>query len=419
MNPHSFQDCQPMMPSHPHIVLFALLIFAPVVSAQDAAERKPLPVRCLAFSPDGSLLAAVGADNLSDGQLIVWETANFQPRWKHAEAVGFPRLAFSPDGRQLALSRFAPETKLFDVDSGEVTGELEGHTNHARCVAYTPDGQRIITGSYDTTIVIWDSQSLEPLSRLEGNHGAIYHVAVAPDGSRLAFAEAREYKATLWNLGSLGAGAKTDVFGPFSSLVPHVSFSPNGKRLAVSSWGGEVRLIDPESHAILAHIKNIGGARWAEYSPDGRWLAVATNGIQVYLFRADQTATPEIQARVEQLLARFEDDSYDVREQATHELTQIGPGAERQLIEALESPLVETRIRAREARRRLYDPEFSIQLRGHRDELECVTFSPDGKLLASGDRTGTIIVWRVADWQPVATLSLDHRNHVSPKDSAP
>jgi WD40 repeat protein len=231
MNPRSSMlVCQEITFMIRFLVLLILLAYTPTVTAQGAVDPESPPVRCLAFSPDGTLLAGAGADNVSNGRLIVWDTANFQPRWRHAEPVGFPRLAFSPDGRQLALSRFAPQTKLFDVDSGEVTGELEGHISHARCVAYTPDGKRIITGSYDTTIIIWDAHTLELLSRLEGKNGAVYHVAISPDGTRLASAEALEYKATLWDLDN---GVKTHICEPFSSIVPHVSFSPDGERLAV------------------------------------------------------------------------------------------------------------------------------------------------------------------------------------------
>lgn len=385
-------------------LLPALLMPWMTVSGQESPDARPRQVRGLAFSPDSSLLAAAGGDSLADGRLVLWQTDSFQPHWQHTESIGFARLAISPDGRELALARFGPEAKLFDVATGEVTGELSDHPEYARSVAYSPDGERIVTGSYDREVSIWNAATREPVSQLLVRSGPIYHVAISPDGSQLATADARDSAASLWNLGD---GVQLHQFEQLGSLVSHVGFSPDGSRLVVSSWTSGTRIFDTSSYNLLARIEGIGGGHWSEYSPDGHWLALATNSVQVRIFRADRTATPELQARIEQLLTHFDEDSYEAREQAFHELARIGPAAETQLLEALDSPSPETRIRARRLVRRLHDSASAIQLRGHRDRVECVTFSPDGKLLASGDQAGKIIVWRVADWQPVVTVSLN------------
>jgi WD40 repeat protein len=43
-------------------------------------------------------------------------------------------------------------------------------------------------------------------------------------------------------------------------------------------------------------------------------------------------------------------------------------------------------------------------LRGHGSECVSVSFSPDGKFLASGSGDKTVKVWEVGSWQEVATL---------------
>jgi WD40 repeat protein len=43
-------------------------------------------------------------------------------------------------------------------------------------------------------------------------------------------------------------------------------------------------------------------------------------------------------------------------------------------------------------------------LKGHADFVYCVAFSPDGKMLASGSRDGTVILWDVPKGEATRTL---------------
>jgi WD40 repeat protein len=47
---------------------------------------------------------------------------------------------------------------------------------------------------------------------------------------------------------------------------------------------------------------------------------------------------------------------------------------------------------------------YKTQLRGHRDWVSCLTFSSDGKTLASGSADRSVRVWSLADGKNVATL---------------
>lgn len=382
-----------------------LVTFLVRTSPVDAAEESqtPPPVRCLEFSHDGQLLVGAAADQFSQGELVVWQVDTWKARFRHQELVGFPRVAFSPDGKRLALSRFAPETKLFDVETGKLAQELLGHTDSARCVTFTPDGTRIISGSYDRTVKIWDATSGVELATLEGYTSPVFHVAVSPDGSLLATADGRGGAVHLWDVNT---HARLHVFDNLGPLVPHVTFSPDGSLLSVASWAGTLTLFDTKTYKAQHRIHRIGGVNWSAFSPDNHWLAVVSNATKVHVFPIDSSADNTLKKEIADLLLKLEDDSYEVREQATERLAAIGPAAENHLMAAARSTSAEVRWRTRMLRQRMSRPESAVQLTGHLDQLECVCFSSDGTLLASGDSTGHVKVWRVGTWQQIVSLSI-------------
>ena len=63
-------------------------------------------------------------------------------------------MAFSPDGRTLASS--SDSVRLWDLDTGQVVGNLHGHTDLVQSIAFSPDGQTLATGSADKTVRLWN-----------------------------------------------------------------------------------------------------------------------------------------------------------------------------------------------------------------------------------------------------------------------
>jgi WD40 repeat protein len=109
-------------------------------------------------------------------------------------------------------------------------------------------------------------------------------------------------------------------------------------------------------------------------------------------FRAPTDAE---RARVGELLRQFDDDSYEKREAASAALREIGTVAEPLLREAtVKGASAEVRMRAREARRAIL-AQPRLWLAGQEGEVEPLAFSPDGKLLATGARDGTVRLWDV------------------------
>lgn len=108
---------------------------------------------CVAFSPDGSLLAAAG----DDGLIRVWQTSDYTVIGEfRANEDCIPAIAFSPDGQILASASDDGIVRLWNVQERKELCALSAHTGIVTSVAFSPNGKLLASGSYDTTILIWD-----------------------------------------------------------------------------------------------------------------------------------------------------------------------------------------------------------------------------------------------------------------------
>jgi hypothetical protein len=65
-------------------------------------------------------------------------------------------LAFSPDGRYLAVGKDTPVIHLWDVLVGREVGQLKGHQGSVVSLLFSPDGKHLFSGGTDTTVLTWD-----------------------------------------------------------------------------------------------------------------------------------------------------------------------------------------------------------------------------------------------------------------------
>jgi WD40 repeat protein len=65
-------------------------------------------------------------------------------------------LAFSPDGKLLASGEVDRKVRLWDASTGKQIGILEGHTKQVAALAFSPDGKTLFSGGYDRSIRLWD-----------------------------------------------------------------------------------------------------------------------------------------------------------------------------------------------------------------------------------------------------------------------
>ncbi|MEZ6061406.1 MAG: c-type cytochrome domain-containing protein [Planctomycetaceae bacterium] len=120
-------------------------------------------VLSLAFSPDGTLLAAGGGEASRSGQVTIWNVTDrtLVREIPDAHSDTVYGLEFSPDGKRLATASADKFVKVFDVATGEHVRSYEGHTHHVMDVSWKGDGATLASAGADNAIKVWNAETGE------------------------------------------------------------------------------------------------------------------------------------------------------------------------------------------------------------------------------------------------------------------
>ncbi|MBC8114657.1 MAG: WD40 repeat domain-containing protein, partial [Candidatus Saccharimonas sp.] len=160
----------------------------------DAPE--PEAIQSLAYSPDGKWLAIAR----EDGRISI-RTAEDGKVHRQLEAFADVAscVAFSPDSQLLAAGSFEKTIKIWKVVSGEQVAELTGHANWVFSVAFSKDGGTLASASYDKTVRLWNVAEAKEIAVLPGHTAGVRAVAFTRDGLHLISAGA-DRTAIVWRL---------------------------------------------------------------------------------------------------------------------------------------------------------------------------------------------------------------------------
>ena len=336
-------------------------------------------VHSVAFSPDGTILAATG-----NGTVQLWNLAThqriggiFPPRTGSLSSV-----AFSPNGTTLATGDGSGYIRFWKlVTRQRITARnvaagfsqaVVKQPSGVSSLTFSPNGNTMATGSGDGNVRLWDTARAthHRTASLNGHDGQIFSMAFSQPGNILAAGTAKG-SVELWRVST--RKQLTPLTGNAGTIYS-VAFSPDGKTLAAGTAAGTVQLWNAARHHLSRTLLgNAGSVYSVAFSPDGKNLATGNADGTVQLWNVG----------IHQRIATFTGDAGTVYSVAfTSDGKTLATG------NADGTAMLWNVPRSHPVGRPLPSPPS--------DNITAVTLSPHGDTLATGSGNGTVQLWNVS-----------------------
>jgi WD40 repeat protein len=229
------------------------------------------PVIGLALHPDKSRLA-VGC---WDGSISILRTVDWTLVWTKRQHNGPVNcVAWSPDGEVLATGGYDETIRVTSTD-GETIGQLVGHTGAIKSVSWSPDGRLLASGARYDPIFIWDVQELSLERVLDGEHAAITNcVAWSPSGEQIAVCG----KNSLIEIWSCKGWVRSRVLKGHQASVKTIAWSASEEQIVSGSYDKTSRLWNLARVSEVFKTSNLAGVSAVAWLSENSYAFGLWNG---------------------------------------------------------------------------------------------------------------------------------------------
>ncbi|MBD2176903.1 NACHT domain-containing protein [Pseudanabaena sp. FACHB-1998] len=233
-------------------------------------------VLSVAFSADGKLLA-IGD---TKGDIHLWRVSDGKPLLTYQGHKGWVvSVSFNPEGTVLASSSIDQSIKLWDVSTGNCLNTLQGYIGAVMSAAFSPDGTILASGHADRTVRLW--RSGQCIKILHGHEDIVESVAFSERGHLLA-SSSDDCTIRLWDIEN---GECIQILEGHEDIVWSIAFSQNGKVLASGSEDKTTRLWNVDTGNCLKTLTGHNHTVFAvSFSHDGSTLATGSGDRTIRLW---------------------------------------------------------------------------------------------------------------------------------------
>ncbi|MCG9126987.1 hypothetical protein JT359_05230 [Candidatus Poribacteria bacterium] len=332
------------------------------------------------FSQDGKMLAA---DYKQEG-VILWDVANKQPRpaVEMVSGIGKNQFVYASNGEFYVVSVNKGNVMLWTINgsgSNSGTSLLAKEIRHAyksTRPALTITGDKLACADSDGTLSVWDVQSGVKIrefthtldeDREEDDSDWIVALEFSSDGQMLVSQSNCGLHIQLWDVEH---GERIDDF-PSDEATDFRGFSPCGRFLACGYE--EILLWDIAQQELISTIPDQEAPAFA-YSPCGRYMAYGRKEIILWDLKCRRLClrlSLPLECNNMYVLAFSPCGRY------------LAGGA--WWIEGWDKvPMCIWEVAT---------GENIATFLGHTTDIQCLSFSPDSTILASGSYDGTVLLW--------------------------
>jgi WD40 repeat protein len=290
---------------------------------------------------------------------------------------------------------------------------------NATAIAFSPDGKFLAVALDDLTVRVFEPATGKQLLTLKGHTVAVTAVAVSPDGKVLASAGCSEtrpgsFELRLWNLGNgelihqlQEKDHRSD--GDGASPRPFLAFSPDGLLLALPGKDRSVHLWDVKAWKPKQSWKLGLVPSTVAFSPDGNAIAVGTytghnhGTVSLFDLRTGKPSPARASIYSGVLALAFSPDGKQVLGGHRHWLYRLDVGSgnyeqvweTKQQVGAISFTAGGDRVAlVIDEDVELRDTKSGRTLLRLKESSRSVTFAPDGKEMATSSKDGKVKLWR-------------------------